>query len=101
MLVLPPPQPRNIPAQAIAKKIAAMNIAREIPFSLLLRAIGLRRNIASSLTAPGLLAKGRIASNRAFERGPAPSTLSIRIAPQARLGTCPNGQFSSSRIICL
>jgi hypothetical protein len=51
VLVLPPPQPRNIPAHAIAKKIAARNIAREIPFRLLREVVALGRNMASSLAA--------------------------------------------------
>jgi len=40
VLVLPPPQPRNIPAHAIAKKIAVTIIARGILFCVVRGAIG-------------------------------------------------------------
>jgi len=99
VLVLPPPQPRNIPAHAIAKKIAVTIIARGILFCVVRGAIGLRRNITSSLARvlhEGLVLLPRRAT---ISRVQPPWTLPSRIVPQASFATCPKGQFSFSRII--
>ena len=63
-LVLPPPHPRNIPAHAIAKKIAATTIARGILFRVLRGVIGLRRNMVFSLIASCALAERTFACQR-------------------------------------